>query len=121
MWKHQHGWPFHVPVDSVNLGLPDYFKIIKQPMDMGTVKKRLENNYYWCSQECIEDLNLMFKNCYLYNKPGEVRIHVFFSFLQKHTFNKIESKVPCFFVTRILPITLAIKIQRRHIAELFLP
>ena len=86
MWKHQHGWPFHVPVDSVNLGLPDYFKIIKQPMDMGTVKKRLENNYYWCSQECIEDLNLMFKNCYLYNKPGEVRIHDFFFFFAKAYF-----------------------------------
>jgi len=28
MWKHQHGWPFHVPVDTVKLGLPDYFKII---------------------------------------------------------------------------------------------
>ena len=37
------------------------------------VKKRLENNYYWCAQECKDDINLMFQNCYLYNKPGEVR------------------------------------------------
>ena len=72
MWKHQHGWPFHIPVDTIKLGLPDYFKIVKQPMDLGTVKKRLENNYYWCSQECTDDITLMFQNCYLYNKPGEV-------------------------------------------------
>lgn len=47
MWKHQHGWPFHLPVDTASLGLPDYFKIIKKPMDLGTIKKRLDNNYYW--------------------------------------------------------------------------
>lgn len=72
MLKHQHGWPFLNPVDTVKLGLPDYFKIIKRPMDMGTIKKRLENNYYWAAAECIEDTNLMFTNCYMYNKPGEV-------------------------------------------------
>jgi hypothetical protein len=40
-------------------------------MDLGTVKKRLENNYYWCADECIQDINAMFSNCYTYNKPGE--------------------------------------------------
>jgi hypothetical protein len=47
MWKHQHGWPFHLPVDTVKLRLPDYFTIIKKPMDLGTIKKRLDHNYYW--------------------------------------------------------------------------
>ncbi len=40
-------------------------------MDLGTVKKRLENNYYWGAKECIQDFNTMFTNCYVYNKPGE--------------------------------------------------
>lgn len=40
-------------------------------MDLGTIKKRLENNYYWNANECISDFNTMFTNCYLYNKPGE--------------------------------------------------
>lgn len=40
-------------------------------MDLGTIKKRLENNYYWCADECIADFNAMFNNCYNYNKPGE--------------------------------------------------
>lgn len=46
----------------------DYYTIIKKPMDMGTIKKRLENSYYWNAQECIEDFNTMFTNCYMYNK-----------------------------------------------------
>lgn len=40
-------------------------------MDLGTIKKRLESNYYYSAQECIQDFNTMFTNCYIYNKPGE--------------------------------------------------
>lgn len=40
-------------------------------MDLGTIKKRLENSYYWSGKECIQDFNTMFTNCYVYNKPGE--------------------------------------------------
>ena len=71
IWKHQHAWPFHFPVDTIKLGLPDYFEIIKKPMDMATIRKRLDNNYYWKAEECIQDFNQMFTNCYIYNKPGE--------------------------------------------------
>lgn len=35
------------------------------------MKKRLDNNYYWCAQECIDDINQVFQNCYTYNKKGE--------------------------------------------------
>ncbi|KAL4219682.1 Bromodomain-containing protein 4 [Mactra antiquata] len=71
VWKHQFAWPFHVPVDPVKLGLPDYFDIIKNPMDLGTIKRRLETQYYTSAKECIQDFNQMFTNCYIYNKPGE--------------------------------------------------
>ena len=71
VWKHQFGWPFHAPVDAIKLNIPDYHKIIKHPMDFGTIKKRLENNYYWSAKECIKDFNTVFTNCYVYNKAGE--------------------------------------------------
>ncbi|KAG5896493.1 hypothetical protein JTB14_005870 [Gonioctena quinquepunctata] len=71
VWKHQFAWPFQQPVDAKKLNLPDYHRIIKQPMDLGTIKKRLDNNYYWSGKECIQDFNTMFTNCYVYNKPGE--------------------------------------------------
>lgn len=37
-------------------------------MDLGTIKKRLEHNYYTKAAECIEDFKTMFWNCYMYNK-----------------------------------------------------
>ncbi|XP_021349026.1 bromodomain-containing protein 3-like isoform X3 [Mizuhopecten yessoensis] len=71
LWRHQYAWPFHKPVDADSLNLPDYYKIIKHPMDLGSIKKRLETNYYFSATECIQDFNQMFTNCYIYNKPGE--------------------------------------------------
>ncbi|XP_059514427.1 bromodomain-containing protein 3 isoform X4 [Myotis daubentonii] len=73
LWKHQFAWPFYQPVDAIKLNLPDYHKIIKNPMDMGTIKKRLENNYYWSASECMQDFNTMFTNCYIYNKKKGVK------------------------------------------------
>ncbi|XP_067845677.1 bromodomain testis-specific protein [Heptranchias perlo] len=71
LWKHHFAWPFQQPVDAVKLNLPDYYRITKNPMDLGTIKKRLENKYYCKAMECIEDLNTMFTNCYVYNRPGD--------------------------------------------------
>ncbi|XP_071156069.1 bromodomain-containing protein 3-like isoform X2 [Mytilus edulis] len=71
VWKHQYSWPFQKPVDPSLLNLPDYFKIIKHPMDLGSIKKKLETHKYFSASECIQDFNQMFTNCYIYNKPGE--------------------------------------------------
>ncbi|XP_063051372.1 bromodomain-containing protein 3b isoform X4 [Engraulis encrasicolus] len=71
LWKHQFAWPFYTPVDAIKLNLADYHSVIKTPMDMGTIKKRLENNYYWTAGECMQDFNTMFTNCYIYNKPAD--------------------------------------------------
>lgn len=89
VWKHHFSWPFQQPVDAKKLNLPDYHKIIKQPMDLGTVKKRLENNYYWTAKEAIQDLNTMFSNCYVYNKPGE-DVVVMAQTLEKVFLQKLE-------------------------------
>lgn len=71
VWKHQFSWPFQQPVDAKKLNLPDYHRIIRKPMDLGTVKKRLENNYYISAKDAISDVTTLFSNCYVYNKPGE--------------------------------------------------
>merc|ERR1719189_2030446 len=90
VWKHQFGWPFQTPVDANKLNIPDYHKIIKHPMDFGTIKKRLENNYYWSAKECIKDFNTVFTNCYVYNKAGE-DIVVMAQTLEKLFLTKIAS------------------------------
>jgi len=61
---------FNVPVDPVVLGLPDYFTIIKHPMDLGTVKKRLHSLEYKSRSECAEDIRLCFRNAMTYNPPN---------------------------------------------------
>ena len=90
MWKHQHAWPFHFPVNTIKLNLPDYFEIIKKPMDMATIRKRLDNNYYWEAQEAIQDFNQMFTNCYIYNKPGE-DIVIMAKSLEKYFISKLRT------------------------------
>ncbi|VDO89162.1 unnamed protein product [Heligmosomoides polygyrus] len=66
--KHKHAWPFNVPVDTVKLNLPDYHKVIRRPMDMKTIQKRLQNIYYYSAKECMEDFEDIFRNCYTFNQ-----------------------------------------------------
>jgi len=70
--SHQHGWVFNSPVDPVELGLPDYFEVIKKPMDLGTIRKRLENGVYHTLEEFEGHVNLTFDNAMLYNPEGSV-------------------------------------------------
>ena len=38
LWKVKDAEIFHKPVDPMELGIPDYFDIIKNPMDFTTIK-----------------------------------------------------------------------------------
>jgi E1A/CREB-binding protein len=69
---HHHGWVFNCPVDPVELGLPDYFEIIKKPMDLGSIQKRLENGAYHAIEDFQSDVNLTFENAMTYNEDGSV-------------------------------------------------
>lgn len=68
--KHKQAWPFLEPVDVKKLNIPDYNQIVKQPMDFGTIEKRLSNNFYQSAEAGIKDCNLVFTNSHLYNKAG---------------------------------------------------
>lgn len=68
--SHSLGWIFDRPVDPIALNIPDYFNIISNPMDLGTVKDRLERKYYVSSDEFAADVKLTFSNAMRYNPPG---------------------------------------------------
>ena len=52
------------------LGLHDYHDIIKHPMDLGTVKKNLDQGNYSAPIEFADDVRKIFNNCYTYNPPN---------------------------------------------------
>ncbi|GKV15611.1 hypothetical protein SLEP1_g26387 [Rubroshorea leprosula] len=82
LMKHKHGWVFNAPVDVQGLGLHDYYSIIKQPMDLGTIKSRLNKNWYKSPREFAEDVRLTFCNAMTYNPKGQ-DVHIMAEQLSK--------------------------------------
>ncbi|KAM7506527.1 hypothetical protein LguiA_016980 [Lonicera macranthoides] len=70
LMSHQYGWAFNTPVDVVKLNLPDYFTVIKHPMDLGTIKRKIANFEYSSPLDFHADVKLTFFNAMTYNPPG---------------------------------------------------
>lgn len=66
----QKSFIFLEPVDVEGLGLTDYLEIVKNPMDISTIKKKIKLNHYNSLQEVLLDLQLIWSNCKLYNQEG---------------------------------------------------
>ncbi len=67
IFNHPMSNPFLEPVDWKSLGLLDYPKIIKKPMDFGTVRKKLESGDYKTPKAFDTDMRLVTRNCIKYN------------------------------------------------------
>lgn len=63
-------WPFLEPVDPVALGIPDYHDVIKRPMDLGTVARRLQSGQYPNAGEVSFEVRLVVENAMTYNPQG---------------------------------------------------
>ena len=66
-WKAKNANMFHEAVDPIRLQIYDYHDIVKEPMDFGTIKKKLTYNVYRDVSKWESDMNLVFSNCTLYN------------------------------------------------------
>ncbi|KAF8409168.1 hypothetical protein HHK36_005242 [Tetracentron sinense] len=75
LMTHPAGWVFNQPVDPVELNIPDYFSIVSEPMDFGTIKSKLEKKMYWGIQDFAADVRLTFSNAMLYNPPSN-NVHI---------------------------------------------
>ena len=58
---------FREPVNYIALQLTDYPKIVKKPMDLSTVFENLKDGFYKTPRQCLDDIQLVWDNCKLYN------------------------------------------------------
>ncbi|KAL9673504.1 hypothetical protein QQ045_029763 [Rhodiola kirilowii] len=82
LMSHQYGWVFNVHVDAEKLNILDYHTVIKQPMDLGTVKRRLTSGEYSTLVDFASDVRLTFSNAMTYNPRG-TDVHIMAETLSK--------------------------------------
>lgn len=66
-WKLKGAYWFQDPVDPVKYNIMDYFDIVNRPMDLGTIKRKMQHNAYASAKQFCDDMNLIWGNCYRYN------------------------------------------------------
>ena len=83
--RHPRSLAFRKPVDPVALGIyPIYNQIITRPMDLGTIKTKVDKKLYNSKDGVLNDINLVWNNAIKFNPIGHV-VHEAALFLQKHT------------------------------------
>ncbi|XP_030388198.1 uncharacterized protein LOC115634529 isoform X2 [Scaptodrosophila lebanonensis] len=66
MELHEDSWPFLLPVNTKQF--PTYRKIIKAPMDLSTIKKKLQDLSYKSREDFCSDVRQIFDNCEMFNE-----------------------------------------------------
>lgn len=69
--NHPLAFAFLEKVDPVRDHVPDYFDVIEEPMDLGTVEERLKDGVYDSSEQFIRDVNLIWRNSITYNRRNQ--------------------------------------------------
>src|SRR3990167_2866470 len=69
----KHSYPFLTRVRKSDA--PNYYDVVKNPMDLSLVGKKIKKLEYFSKRQFREDLDLMFANCELYNSPGSIYLH----------------------------------------------
>uniref|UniRef100_A0A8D2Q501 E3 ubiquitin-protein ligase TRIM33 n=1 Tax=Varanus komodoensis TaxID=61221 RepID=A0A8D2Q501_VARKO len=72
LYCHELSIEFQEPVPA---SIPNYYKIIKKPMDLSTVKKKLQkkhSQHYQIPDDFVADVRLIFKNCERFNEMMKV-------------------------------------------------
>ncbi|CAG9840158.1 unnamed protein product [Diabrotica balteata] len=73
LWTSEDAGPFRQPVDTTVY--PDYYQIVKSPVDLGMVKEKLSNKAYGNPQPFCVDMRLIFSNSRLYTPNKKSRIY----------------------------------------------
>ncbi|XP_018334706.1 nucleosome-remodeling factor subunit NURF301 isoform X2 [Agrilus planipennis] len=84
---HKSAWPFMEPVDPTEA--PDYYKVIKEPMDLQKIENKINDQRYVKLSEFIGDMTKIFDNCRYYN-PRESPFFKCAESLEAYFVNKIK-------------------------------
>jgi len=76
MTSRKNSFWFNQPVDPEALNIPDYFDIIKNPMDFGTVKSRLDSGFYSRLEDFAAEVRLTLKNAVTYNVQKDNPVNI---------------------------------------------
>jgi len=68
IYQHRGGNIFHNPIKKSEA--PDYYEIVRRPMDLKTVKSRIKDGVISSADHFKRDVFLMFANAIMYNRPG---------------------------------------------------
>ncbi|KAI9324052.1 hypothetical protein BDR26DRAFT_300078 [Obelidium mucronatum] len=87
----EHSEPFLVRVSKKDV--PDYYDVIKNPMDLGTMTKKLHALEYLSKEDFSKDLGLIWSNCLHFNQQPE-SIYRKKAFMMKRKSQDLLKRVP---------------------------
>ncbi|XP_054844896.1 transcription intermediary factor 1-alpha isoform X2 [Eublepharis macularius] len=102
LYCHEMSLAFQDPVPPT---VPDYYKIIKKPMDLSTIKNRLQLHHpsYTKPEDVVADFRLIFQNCAEFNEPDSevadagMKLEAYFEELLKNIYpdKKFPTQLYC--------------------------
>ena len=69
----QESWPFMKPVNKKQM--KHYYDMIKEPMDLETISKRVSKHMYHTRDDFLNDIDLIHKNSVQFNGPNSEYTH----------------------------------------------
>ncbi|KAG1687147.1 Nucleosome-remodeling factor subunit BPTF [Nymphon striatum] len=110
--SHKCSWPFSKPVDEREA--PDYYHVIKEPMDLQTMDKKLNNKRYEILSDFIGDVTKIFDNCRYFN-PRESTFYRCAEVLESFFVQKIKKEDT---VTKNLSSDDAVTVSQLNLVDL---
>jgi hypothetical protein len=93
---------FREPVDWKGMGLTDYPTMVKYPMDLTSVNRKMKEEKYELVEDILDDIQLIWDNCQIYN-PNNSWIHCISDKLERSFKKMVKNYFPDLNVT--IPIS----------------
>ncbi|CAN0103364.1 unnamed protein product [Lampetra fluviatilis] len=90
---------------------PDYYDVIKDPIDLKTIAQRIQTGFYKSITEMARDVETLVKNARNYNEPGSQ------VFKDAHTIKKIFNQKKTELEHSLEPVKTSLRIRNRRSAQ----